>query len=122
MSERNDVLKEQGTPPRFVINVGDNFYPGGIDIHCGKPWQKSHQFQSMWRDVYPGDLTKMEWWGVLGNHDYGGVCYIKGWDQQIYYTWHDDKWVLPAQYWKRTVQYENFKAEFFLTEATSTTR
>jgi len=116
MLARAEELKQANTPSRFIINVGDNFYPGGIDTHCGNPdtSANSTQFAQVWKAMYPGPLTgEMEWWSVLGNHDYGGVCYIKGWDQQIYYTYHQDKWVMPAQYWRRTVQYANFKADFF---------
>jgi len=115
MLSRQEELVKDGTPARFIINVGDNFYPGGIDYHCGLADKSAMaiQFQQVWRDMYPGELSKLEWWGVLGNHDYGGVCYIKGWDQQIFYTWHDDKWLLPAQYWRRSVQYKSFKVDFF---------
>uniref|UniRef100_A0A7S1LQE7 Calcineurin-like phosphoesterase domain-containing protein n=1 Tax=Alexandrium catenella TaxID=2925 RepID=A0A7S1LQE7_ALECA len=115
MLARQEELVKAGTPAHFIVNVGDNFYPGGIDYHCGVGDKSAMatQFKQVWKDMYPGELSKLEWWGVLGNHDYGGTCYIKGWDQQIFYTWHDDKWVMPAQYWRRTVQYKNFKADFF---------
>jgi len=115
MLARQKVLKEEGSPARFIVNVGDNFYPGGIDFHCGLEDESatSSQFQQIWKDMYTEDLSELEWWSVLGNHDYGGVCYIKGWDQQIFFTWNDDKWVMPGQYWRRTVQYANFKADFF---------
>jgi len=54
--------------------------------------------------------------GVLGNHDYGGVCYLKGWDQQIYYTWKDKGWVMPGQHWRRTIQYKNFNVDMFFVD------
>jgi hypothetical protein len=73
------------------------------------------QFQQVWKNVYPGPLTdEMEWMSVLGNHDYGGVCYIKGWDQQIWYTYHSPTWVMPGQYYKRSVQYKTFKIDLFM--------
>jgi len=115
MLARQKKLKEEGNPARFIVNVGDNFYPGGIDMHCGQEDHSatSSQFQQIWKAMYREDLQDLEWWSVLGNHDYGGVCYIKGWDQQIFFTWNDDKWVMPGQYWRRTVQLANFKADFF---------
>jgi len=118
MLARQKNLKEEGRPARFIINVGDNFYPGGIDFHCGLEDKSatSTQFQQIWKDMYREDLRDLEWWSVLGNHDYGGVCYIKGWDQQIFFTWHDNKWVMPGQYWRRSVQYANFKADFFFVD------
>jgi len=118
MLKRQKELVASGSPARFIVNVGDNFYPGGIDVHCGMEDQGETlvQFDQIWKKMYPEELAQLEWWGVLGNHDYGGVCYIKGWDQQIYYTWHDDKWVMPGQYWKRTVQYKTFSVDFFFVD------
>jgi len=115
MLARQQALKKENSAARFIINVGDNFYPGGLDFHCGQQDQSatSSQFQQIWKDMYREDLQELEWWSVLGNHDYGGVCYIKGWDQQIFFTWNDEKWVMPGQFWRRTVQYANFKADFF---------
>jgi hypothetical protein len=120
MNERVAQLKETESRPRFVVNVGDNFYPGGINLWCGKADASEElskgQFQNAWKDVYVGYMMSIEWWSVLGNHDYGGTCYKKGWDQQIYFTWHDDQWVLPAQYWMRTVHYSTFTADFFFVD------
>jgi hypothetical protein len=120
MAERNTALKKAGTPPQFVLNVGDSFYPGGIDVHCGSnnvEDQTKNQFEMVWKQVYPGELTeKLEWWGVLGNHDYGGMCYVKGWDQQVLYTWDSTKWVMPGQYWMRSVQYKNMKMDIFFVD------
>jgi len=122
MAERNDILTKAGTPPQYILNVGDNFYPGGIDVHCGNTDVEDHtknQFEMVWKQVYPGELTeRMEWWGVLGNHDYGGVCYVKGWDQQVMYTYDPEgaKWMVPGQYWMRSVQYKNMKIDFFFVE------
>lgn len=80
MLARQQDLKKAGTPARFILNVGDNFYPGGIDTHCGHDDESATivQFQQGWKDMYTDDLQELEWWSVLGNHDYGGVCYIKG--------------------------------------------
>lgn len=121
MSDRNDMLTKEGTPPQFVVNVGDNFYPGGVDVHCGSNDVADHtmkQFEYVWKNVYTGELTtRMEWWSVLGNHDYGGVCYAKGWDQQILYTYTpNSKWIMPGQYWMRGVQYKNMKIDFFFVD------
>jgi len=120
MAERNEALKKDGEPPQFVLNVGDNFYPGGVDVHCGNANTEEHtknQFEMVWKQVYPGDLSdKMEWWGVLGNHDYGGVCYVKGWDQQVLYTWDSPTWVMPGQFWMRSVQYSNMKIDIFFVD------
>jgi len=119
MQTRYDQLKADGHPPQFIVNVGDNFYPGGVNVHCGQGdiSTTQQQFEVAWKNVYPGPLTtELEWWGVLGNHDYGGVCYVKGWDQQIWYTYNQEKWTMPGQYWWRSVQYKNFKIDFFMVD------
>lgn len=118
-------LSDLGMPPRFVINVGDSFYPGGIEEHCSNmdgsqlsEIMMKYQFKAVFEDMYWSDdmpeFNKLEWWTVLGNHDYGGNCYIKAWDQIIFYTWKPNgRWILPAPYWKRHVQFKRFDAEFF---------
>jgi len=113
MVTRTTELKAQGSAPKFIVNVGDNFYPGGVDAHCGAE-PKNNQFEQIWDQFYPAkDLENMEWWSVLGNHDYGGVCYIKGWDKQIEFTWKNDRWVMPAQFWKRKVHFRGFTVDFW---------
>lgn len=112
--------------PKFVVNVGDNFYPGGISIagtcnaSLGKTDATGRQvFDSVWEAVYKGPgLDGVEWWGVLGNHDYGGYHYNVHWDQNVFYTWNspDTRWLTPALYWSRRVQFRNFSADFFFVD------
>lgn len=124
MTDKYDELKKAGQPPRFVINVGDSIYPGGIEEHCSNKGagdidaiSKMYQWQAVFEKVYKSadaDYNKIPWMGVLGNHDYGGNCYVKAWDQLIYYTWaKDGRWMIPAQYWKRTMQFKRFAVEIF---------
>lgn len=126
MAAKYEQLKEAGQPPRFVINVGDSIYPGGIEEHCSNKGSgdiaaisKMYQWQAIFEKIYKSSdassqYNKLEWMGVLGNHDYGGNCYVKAWDQLIYYTWSpDSRWRIPAQYWKRTIQFKRFAAEFY---------
>jgi hypothetical protein len=102
------------TPPEFVVSVGDHFYPGGIVEHCngvGSTYDFTtipHQFNTTFENVYNSThMVDKEWMGVLGNHDYGGVCVNMGWPQQIYYTWNQvsRRWVLPAQYYYRNLRF-----------------
>merc|ERR1719387_867938 len=44
MVTRTNELKEKGSPPKFVVNVGDNFCPFFIDSHCCAE-DKSFQFE-----------------------------------------------------------------------------
>lgn len=52
---------------KFVINLGDSFYPTGV----GFPGKDS-QWNSKWLDVYEKQLTDLPWFSVYGNHDYQG--------------------------------------------------
>ncbi|CAE7328834.1 Acp5 [Symbiodinium natans] len=128
--------------PKFVVNVGDNFYPGGISSPgtCNAETDKTDSvggvgvgfisaalmdyagqiiFTNIFENVYKGPgLDGVEWWGVLGNHDYGGYHYNVHWDQNIFYTWStpQSRWLTPALFWKRRAQFRNFSAEFFFVD------
>jgi hypothetical protein len=69
-----------------------------------------HQFQTTYEDIYNGTgLRNKEWMSVLGNHDYGGVCYNMGWPQQIWYTWNQassKRWIMPGQYYSRQARFQ----------------
>lgn len=52
--------------PKFVINVGDSFYPNGIASRTDAKWQNT------WSNIYGPDLTNLPWFSVYGNHDYEG--------------------------------------------------
>lgn len=105
--------------PKFFINVGDNAYPGGIGGVCNAVEDKVDAnglnfFQQIFKNKYYGEgVDGKEWWGVLGNHDYGGYSYSVHWDQNIFYSWYNDSnWLTPAQYWHRNVQFRDFTVDF----------
>jgi len=106
------------TNPDYVLNAGDNFYWGGLEVACGIPaWTvvPLPQFEWNFEKVYEGPgLTGKPWLGVLGNHDYGGFAFMKGWDQLIAYTWGPGgRWVMPAQYYRSVVRYPGFSVDYF---------
>jgi hypothetical protein len=106
--------------PDYVLNVGDNFYPGGITNKCGEGGATpSGQWKTQFDDVYGiyPDLKGKPWFSVMGNHDYGGIGFLQGWDEQIFATWFRDDWVMPGQYWSRRVQYADFAVEYFFLES-----
>eukprot|EP00929_Paragymnodinium_shiwhaense_P065434 TRINITY_DN327_c0_g1_i4.p1 TRINITY_DN327_c0_g1~~TRINITY_DN327_c0_g1_i4.p1 ORF type:complete len:670 (-),score=91.26 TRINITY_DN327_c0_g1_i4:147-2084(-) len=124
-NKRAAKLHAEGVGPRYVLNVGDNFYWGGCDGGCGamsmeesvksfyRPAYESNenhcseQFYGIYETMYMGPgVNGIPWLSVLGNHDYGGYKYIKAWDLQIAYTWGPSgRWVLPALYWHQHVNY-----------------
>lgn len=110
--------------PDYILNVGDSFYWGGIDSHCGAPaWQHTATGQWTWifENVYKGrGIDGKQWLGVLGNHDYGGYSFTSAWDQVIAYTWggphSTGRWVMPAQYWKAKVHYHDFSIDYYFVD------
>jgi hypothetical protein len=49
---------------KFVINVGDSFYPAGVVSKADWQWDLK------WRNVYSKELRSIPWYSVYGNHDY----------------------------------------------------
>lgn len=107
--------------PQYVLNVGDNFYWGGITETCGLgTWQASAktiaEFAQVWKSVY-GSLTSKPWISALGNHDYGGWQFNMGWDQQIAYSFTDSNWVMPARYFSKQMLHPGFSVEYFVIDS-----
>jgi len=113
--------------PDYIINVGDNFYWGGVQVKCGAPpfriSDATGQWERVFESIYVGPgLNGKQWLGVLGNHDYGGYLFTNGWDQAISYTWmqggkSSGRWMTPALYWKVKVHYADFAMDYYFTDS-----
>jgi len=115
------VKRSADSDPDYVLNAGDNFYPGGYNRQCGQGQDgqdSSHQFDWAWAQLYNKDKLKDKpWFSVLGNHDYGGISHRQGWDLQVFITWSNKNWVMPAQTWSRLVQYKDFAVQYFFLDS-----
>jgi hypothetical protein len=111
--------------PDYILNAGDSFYWGGLKTTCGQPLRPhigTDQFHSVFERVYMGEgIDGIQWLGVLGNHDYGGFKFTKGWDQMISYTWggphSSGRWVMPGQYWRVKVLYPDLAVDYFFVDS-----
>ena len=72
----------------FVISTGDHFYPNGVQSVDDYHWISS--FES----IYTANSLHVDWYGVLGNHDYRGNP-----DAQIEYSTISRRWKMPARYY-----------------------
>jgi tartrate-resistant acid phosphatase type 5 len=80
----------------FVISVGDNFYPNGVQSTQDLQWTTS--FES----VYSSHQLQNDWFVTLGNHDYNGNI-----QAQIDYSKISRRWQLPNHYYKKIIELKN---------------
>jgi tartrate-resistant acid phosphatase type 5 len=71
----------------FVLALGDNFYPSGVDSVRDSKWK------DYFHDVY--DFLNLRFYAALGNHDYLGSPRA-----QIDYTKVSQRWMMPTQYYE----------------------
>lgn len=72
----------------FIISVGDNFYDNGVRSVEDPQWQSSFE------QVYKGPHHLVEWYAILGNHDYRGSV-----QAQIDYSQKSRRWHMPSRYY-----------------------
>ena len=97
------AAQAQRRRPRFIISTGDNFYQNGVASTTDSHWKQS------FRNVYnQRALQGINWFVVLGNHDYQGNP-----QAEIDYSGVENRWNLPRRYYKRSFEAGQLKADIF---------
>lgn len=112
----------QKAKPFMVLNAGDNFYWGGIEMHqIGGRGIYHKYWDYAYEKVYSDASLKVPWLGIMGNHDYGGEGCFADVRAQFDYTVKDmllnNRWVIPSPYYNHVVQFDGFSAEFFMVDS-----
>jgi tartrate-resistant acid phosphatase type 5 len=74
----------------FIISTGDNIYPNGVVSEFDPA------FRTTFEDVYKAYSLQVDWYLVLGNHDYKSNP-----DAQVAYTKISRRWKMPARYYSK---------------------
>jgi len=80
----------------FIVSVGDNFYPNGVQS------TQDHQWISSFEDIYTNMSLHNDWYVALGNHDYNGNI-----QAQIDYSKLSRRWHMPDEYYSKTFELED---------------
>jgi hypothetical protein len=81
-------LTAEALSAAFVLALGDNFYPDGVSSASDR------QFFTSWEGVYRGKSLQVDWYAMLGNHDYHGNP-----QAQVDYALKNSRWKMPARYY-----------------------
>lgn len=92
-----EVGKQMGdwagkNPNKFVISVGDNFYPSGVVSEHDPLWNFTFE------NIYTAHSLQCDWYPILGNHDYHSDP-----DAQVRYSKVSRRWCMPARYYAKEV-------------------
>lgn len=80
----------------FVVAVGDNFYPNGVQSTQDYSWIASFE------NVYTDYNLQNPWYVALGNHDYRGNI-----QAEIDYSKISRRWHMPSAYYSKTFELKN---------------
>lgn len=77
----------------FIVAVGDNFYPSGVQSTADPNWNFSYE------QVYRSYFLHCNWYVALGNHDYKGNI-----QAQIDYSRISRRWQMPSTYYSKKIK------------------
>src|SRR5262249_27146044 len=72
---------------QFVLALGDNFYPSGVQSVNDPQWRTSFE------DIYSAHALNVDWYVALGNHDYRGNP-----QAEVEYSNVSRRWRMPSRY------------------------
>lgn len=103
-----EVARQMGiwaatNPNRFIVSVGDNFYPKGVVSEHDPLWHYSFE------NVYTAHSLQYDWYPVLGNHDYGADP-----EAQVRYSKISRRWNMPALYYAKEVEIDKQSGKVLL--------
>ena len=75
----------------FILTVGDNIYPGGVQSADDPQWETKFE------EVYDDPSLQVPFYPTLGNHDHGGDV-----SAQIDYSARNENWRMPGRYYTFT--------------------
>ncbi|XLP08731.1 metallophosphoesterase [Alteromonas marina] len=87
----------------FIATTGDNFYDNGIASIDDPYWLSSYE------NIYHQPHLFIDWYPVLGNHDYRG-----NWQAQIDYSTKSRRWEMLAQYYSKTLKLDDGSSALLL--------
>ncbi|MCL7987231.1 metallophosphoesterase [Sphingobacterium sp. lm-10] len=100
---QRDVAREMGhatvvLDADFILSVGDNFYPDGVESTRDYHWISSFE------EIYKDPSLYRSWYVALGNHDYRGSV-----QAQIDYSKVSRRWNMPDRYYSKTFELKHGK-------------
>lgn len=75
---------------RIIISTGDNFYPQGVIS------DKDPLFFYSFENIYKAFSLQVDWYLILGNHDY-----MANPDAQVQYSNISRRWKMPGRYYSK---------------------
>ncbi len=89
--------------PDFVVSTGDNFYSDGVASVQDPQWNSSFE------NIYSGNDLQIDWFVVLGNHDYHGNP-----QAEVDYSKISRRWRMPSRYFTNTFGLKDGKQVRFI--------
>lgn len=87
----------------FVLTLGDNFYPSGVESVSDPQWQEKFEL------VYSHSSLQIPFYAVLGNHDY-----YSNPEAQVEYSKLGRRWTMPARYYAFTKRIDDTTEVHFI--------